>query len=190
MTTLLFIVTALAVAAVVWGVGVYNSIVTLRNKVDTAWAQIDVQLQRRLDLIPNLVESAKGYAIHENDTFARVVQARSDLMRASTPSDKMEADGALAQTLKTLFSVSEAYPDLKANENFLDLQRKLADAEDKISVMRHGYNEAVLLYNTAIQMFPALIVAKFMRFEDRSAFDASVGAETVPAAAFGDEIRA
>ena len=182
--TFLVLLVACIVATLLWGVGVYNSLVTLRNRVDNAWSHIDVQLQRRLDLIPNLVTTVQGYTSHEADILVKVTHARSALMGASTRADKMAADSLLAETLRSLFAVSEAYPDLKASTNFLELQGSLADTEDKISAMRHAYNDAVLIYNTAIQKFPTLIVAKVMRFKTRSDFNAAAGADVAQALGF------
>lgn len=148
----LIIIAILVIAVIV----LYNNLVQLRNRVDNAWSQIDVQLQRRLDLIPNLVETVKGYASHERGTFEAVTQARNAVMAASTPEAKMEADNVLTGTLKSLFAVAEAYPDLKANTNFQQLQAELTNTEDKISYMRQSYNDTVLNYNNAIQTFPGI----------------------------------
>jgi len=184
MSTVLFLLVVLIVVAVIWGVGIYNSLITLRNKVDNAWSQIDVQLQRRLDLIPNLVETVKGYASHEQGTFEAVSKARSACLDATTPEDKMAAEGILSGTLKSLFAVSEAYPELKANTNFLEMQSSLSSTEDNISQMRHSYNDQVLLYNTAVQTFPTLLVANLFHFAKRENFDAAPTAETPPKVQF------
>ena len=141
------IVVVLIIALVV----LYNNFVQLRNRVDNAWSQIDVQLQRRLDLIPNLVEVVKGYASHERGTFDAVTKARADVANAQTPEGKMAADNVLSGTLKSLFAVSEAYPELKANQNFQQLQSELSATEDQISYMRQSYNDVVMKYNNAIQ---------------------------------------
>ena len=135
------IILAIIVVLVIAAIMLYNNLVKMRNMVDNAWAQIDVQLQRRCDLIPNLVETVKGYAAHESGTLGKVIAARSAVTNATTPEAKMEADNALSGTLKSLFAVSEAYPELKANANFQQLQSQLADTEDKISYMRQSYNE-------------------------------------------------
>ena len=170
------IVVVLAVALIV----LYNNLVKLRNMVDNAWSQIDVQMQRRLDLIPNLVETVKGYAAHESGTLEKVTAARSAVSTASTPGEKMAADNILTGTLKSLFAVSEAYPDLKANANFQQLQSELSVTEDKISYMRQSYNDTVMKYNTAIQTFPAVVFAGMFGFKARESFDAVAGAKVAP----------
>lgn len=165
-------------------IALYNNLVQLRNRVDNAWAQIDVQLQRRLDLIPNLVETVKGYAAHEKGTLQNVTEARSAVMNASTPEEKMAADNILTGTLKSLFAVSEAYPDLKANTNFQQLQAELSNTEDKISYMRQSYNDTVMIYNNAIQTFPAVLVAGMFGFVKRESFDANAAASAAPVVSF------
>ena len=172
------------VLIVLWGVSAYNGLVTLRNRVKNGWAQIDVQLQRRLDLIPNLVETVKGYAAHESGTLEEVTKARTAVMNAPTPEGKMQADGFLAGALKNLFAVAEAYPDLKANTNFQQLQAELSNTEDKISYMRQSFNDTVMKYNTAIQTFPAVLIAGMMGFKQRDSFDATAGAEVAPKVQF------
>ena len=172
----LIIIAILVIAVIV----LYNNLVQLRNRVDNAWSQIDVQLQRRLDLIPNLVETVKGYASHERGTFEAVTQARNAVMAASTPEAKMEADNVLTGTLKSLFAVAEAYPDLKANTNFQQLQAELTNTEDKISYMRQSYNDTVLNYNNAIQTFPGNILAGMFNFTKRDGFDANAQPQAHP----------
>ncbi len=184
MNIVLIIILVIVVVLVIAVISLYNNLVKLRNMVDNAWAQIDVQLQRRLDLIPNLVETVKGYASHESGTLEAVTQARSAVMNASTPEDKMAADNILTGTLKSLFAVSEAYPDLKANTNFQQLQTELSNTEDKISYMRQSYNDTVMKFNTAIQTFPAVLFAGIMGFKQRESFDAAAGAETAPKVQF------
>ena len=152
--------------------------------VDNAWAQIDVQLQRRLDLIPNLVETVKGYASHERGTLDEVTEARAAVVNAGTPAGKMEADNMLTGALKSLFAVAEAYPDLKANVNFQQLQAELSSTEDKISYMRQSYNDTVMKYNTAIQTFPAVLFAGMMGFSQRESFDAAAGSDVAPKVQF------
>lgn len=174
----------LIVVLVVTVIGIYNNFVKMRNMVDNAWAQIDVQLQRRLDLIPNLVETVKGYASHEKSTLEEVTAARSAVANAGTPAEKMAADNVLSGTLKTLFAVSEAYPDLKANSNFQQLQTQLSETEDKISYMRQSYNDVVMRYNNVIQTFPANLFAKLFNFQKRESFDAEAGAESAPKVSF------
>lgn len=149
--------------------GIYNNMVTKRNRIDNAWQNIDTQLQRRNDLIPNLVETVKGYAKHEQDTLAAVVNARNAAVSATTPEAKMEADNVLTGALRQLFAVAEAYPDLKANTNFTQLQASLEDTENKISYARQSYNDCVLSYNNAIQTFPAVIFAGIFQFKERQA---------------------
>lgn len=180
MTIVIIIILAVIVILVLVVIGLYNNLVKLRNMGDNAWAQIDVQLQRRLDLIPNLVEIVKGYAAHERGTFDEVTQARSAVMSAPTPEGKMKADNILTGTLKSLFAVAEAYPELKANMNFQQLQTDLANTEDKISYMRQSYNDVILKYNTAIQTFPGVLVASATGFKARESFDANAGAEVAP----------
>ena len=180
----LIIILVIVVVLVVAVIGLYNNLIKLRNMVDNAWAQIDVQLQRRLDLIPNLVETVKGYAAHESGTLEELTKARTAGMNAGTPEGKMEADGILTGALKNLFAVAEAYPDLKANTNFQQLQAELSNTEDKISYMRQSFNDTVMKYNTAIQTFPAVLIAGMMGFKQRDSFDATAGAEVAPKVQF------
>lgn len=182
MNIALIIIVAVIVVLIVAFIAMYNNLIRLRNRVDNAWAQIDVQLQRRLDLIPNLVETVKGYAAHERGTLDEVTAARSAVMSAKTPEAKMEADNALTGTLKTLFAVAEAYPDLKANVNFQQLQSQLAETEDKISYMRQSYNDTVMTYNNAIQTFPGMLLSGI--FKPRDSFDAQTAAEQAPQVSF------
>lgn len=178
------IVLVVVVVLVVAVIALYNNLVKLRNMVDNAWAQVDVQLQRRLDLVPNLVETVKGYAAHERGTLDEVTQARAAVANAGTPAGKMAADNMLAGALKSLFAVAEAYPDLKANANFQQLQSQLAETEDKISYMRQSFNDTVMKYNTAIQTFPAVLFAGMMGFTKRESFDAAAGSEVAPKVQF------
>ncbi|MEA2702191.1 MAG: LemA protein [Actinomycetota bacterium] len=150
----------------------YNGLVRLRNRVDNAWAQIDVQLKRRYDLIPNLVETVKGYAKHERGTFEAVTQARANAINASGPAEQAQAENMISGALKSLFAVAEAYPDLKANENFLALQEELTGTEGRISYARQFYNDAVLQLNTKIQTFPTAILANMFKFKEREYFEA------------------
>ena len=151
----------------------YNSLVKKRNQVDNAWSQIDVQLKRRHDLIPNLVETVKGYAAHERGTFEAVTQARANAINAQTPADQAQAENVLSGALKSLFAVAEAYPDLKANQNFLNLQEELTSSEDRVAYARQYYNDSVLSYNTQIQKFPTVLLAGMFHFEKREFFDAA-----------------
>jgi LemA protein len=151
----------------------YNRLVRLRNEADTGWSNIDVQLQRRGDLIPNLVEAVRGYAAHERGVFEEVTRARAALQHAGTPGAAADANETLTTALGRLFAVAEAYPDLKASENFLRLQDDLTDTEDKISAARRYYNSTVMHYNTAIQSLPWALVARPLGFRDREFFSAS-----------------
>ena len=151
----------------------YNGLVKRRNQVDNAWSQIDVQLKRRHDLIPNLVETVKGYAAHERGTFEAVTQARANAINAQSPADQAQAENVLSGALKSLFAVAEAYPDLKANQNFLNLQEELTASEDKVAYARQFYNDSVLSYNTQIQKFPTVVLAGMFNFEKREFFDAA-----------------
>ncbi|MDO4842075.1 MAG: LemA family protein [Phoenicibacter congonensis] len=178
------IIGIVVVVLILWLISMYNNFVKLRNLCDNAWAQIDVQLQRRIDLIPNLVETVKGYASHESGTFQAVTEARAAVANAKTPEEKMAADNALTGTLKTLFAVAEAYPELKANTNFQELQTELSNTEDKISYMRQSFNDVVMKYNNALQVFPANIFAGMFGFQPRQSFDAVAGAETAPKVQF------
>jgi LemA protein len=173
-------VVVLLVALLVLG---YNRLVRLRNEVDTGWANIEVQLQRRTDLIPNLVEIVRGYAAHERETFDSVTQARAGLQQAATPAAAAEANAALTAALGRLFAVAEAYPDLKASANFLQLQDDLTDTEDKISAARRYYNATVMHYNTAIQSLPWLLFATPFGFRGREFFSAE-GDTAVPQVSF------
>jgi LemA protein len=151
----------------------YNGLVSLRNRIDAAWAQIDVQLKRRFDLIPNLVETVKGYAAHERGTLEAVTQSRANAINAQSPAEQAQAENVLSGALKSLFAVAEAYPDLKANQNFLNLQEELTSSEDRVAYARQYYNDSVLSYNTQIQKFPTVILAGMFNFEKREFFDAA-----------------
>ena len=152
----------------------YNGLVRLRNRIDNAWSQIDVQLKRRYDLIPNLVETVKGYAAHESQTLEAVTAARANAINAQQGGDvgqQAQAENALSGALKSLFAVSEAYPDLKANQNFLQLQEELTSTEDRIAYARQFYNDSVLNYNNKIQVFPRNVLASTFNFEKRQYFE-------------------
>lgn len=161
----------LIVAAAVWMMLVYNRLVTLKNRTDESWSDIDVQLKRRYDLIPNLVNTVKGYAKHESGVFEKVTEARTRAMAAEAPHDRQEAENMLAGTLKSLFAVAESYPDLKANQNFLELQRELSDTENKIQAARRFYNANVRDFNTTIEQFPTNLVAPTFGFGSREFFE-------------------
>ena len=167
-----FIVLIALVAIVIMFVaGMYNSLVRLRNQVKNAWSQIDVQLKRRHDLIPNLVETAKGYMEHERGTFEAITEARSRAMGANNPAEAGKAEGMLTDALSKFMLVVENYPDLKANQNFLSLQETLTSTENKIAFSRQGYNDQVLFYNNKIQMFPSSIIAGSFNFTKRDFFE-------------------
>jgi len=168
---ILIVLGALALGVVFWFIGAYNGLVRLRNQLENAWAQIDVQLKRRYDLIPNLVETVKGYAKHERETLENVIQARNIAMGAKTVGDRAEAENILSGTLKSLFALSEAYPDLKANQNFLKLQEELTSTENKVAFSRQFYNDSVQQLNTSIQMFPTNFVANMFNFTRRDFFE-------------------
>lgn len=165
-------------------VGIYNGLIHLRNIVKDQWAQIDVLLKRRADLIPNLVETVKGYASHEKETLDAVITARNKAVSATTPADEMAANGELTQALGRLFALSEAYPDLKANTNFLSLQSSLQETEDKISFARQFYNDAVLNYKNKLEMFPSNIVASMFNFKPENFFEATEIEKEVPKVQF------
>lgn len=184
MSITVIVVVAIVVILAIALIGLYNNLVKLRNRVDNAWAQIDVQLQRRNDLIPNLVETVKGYASHESKVFEDVSNARAAVSNAQTTQEVTEASNMLTGALRTLFAVAEAYPDLKANSNFLDLQRQLEETEDKISYMRQSYNDTVMRYNIAIETFPGSLVAQGFRFQKRDMLEIPQGASEVPRVSF------
>jgi LemA protein len=169
----------LAIVLVVWIIGLYNRLVRLRNDVRNAWAQIDVQLKRRYDLIPNLVETVKGYAKHERGTLEAVVQARQQAINvtADDVTQKAHAENALTQTLRSLFALAESYPDLKANQNFLALQEDLSSTENKIGFARQYYNDAAMKINNMIQMFPSNMIATMFSFQQEKYFEVAEAAQ-------------
>jgi LemA protein len=184
-------ITALVVAAVVlvllffFVIGIYNALVRLRNQVDNAWSQIDVQLKRRHDLIPNLVETAKGYMKHERETLEAITQARAQAMGAKTVSEASKAEGALGEALSKFMLVVENYPDLKANQNFLSVQEELSSTENRIAFARQSYNDQVLSFNNKTQMFPSNIIAGMFAFAKRDFFEIEVAGEReVPKVSF------
>ena len=177
----LIVVAILVVALIAVLIGAYNGLIRRRNQVDNAWSQIDVQLKRRLDLIPNLVETVKGYAAHERETLEAVINARNVAISApDEPGPQAEADGVLTGALRQLFALGEAYPDLKANQNFLALQEELTATEGRVAYARQFYNDSVLDYNNKIQQFPALLFAKSLNFTERDYFEAEPDALSVP----------
>jgi LemA protein len=168
----LIIILVIVVLVGLYAVFSYNRLVSLRNRIENAWAQIDVQLKRRYDLIPNLVETVKGYASHERETLDAVIEARNAGMNASGPHDQAEAENQITGALKSLFALSEAYPDLKANQNFAQLQEELTGTEGRIAYARQFYNDTVYRYNTKIQSFPSNVLANAFRFSEREYFEA------------------
>ncbi len=171
MNIVLWILFGIIAAIILWLIAVYNGLIRLRNQTDEAWADIDVQLKRRYDLIPNLVETVKGYATHERELFEKVTQARAAAMGAQSVQDKGQAENMLAGTLKSLFAVAENYPQLKANENFAKLQDELSDTENKIQAARRFYNGNVRDFNTKIQVFPNNMIASSLGFKKYEFFE-------------------
>ena len=167
----IWIIVAVVVIIIIAIVALYNNLVHLKMRGKNAWAQIDTQLKRRFDLIPNLVETVKGYMTHEEKTLTEIVEARNKFTQATTVEDKQNANNNLTNTLKSIFALSEAYPDLKANENFTALQVELSSTEDKIAYARQFYNDTVQMYNTAIMSFPANILAGMFGFKEESFFE-------------------
>lgn len=178
------IVIVIVLALVMYLISTYNNLVNLRNRVKDQWAQIDVLLKRRADLIPNLVETVKGYASHEKDTLEAVISARNKAVSATTTEEEMKANGELTQALSRLFALTEAYPDLKANTNFTDLQNNLKESEDKISISRQFYNDTVLKYKNKLEMFPSNIVANIFNFKPEPFFEATDADRDVPQVKF------
>ena len=183
--TALIVVVAVLVLLIIFVIAVYNALIRLRNQVDNSWSQIDVQLKRRHDLIPNLVDTAKGYMKHERGTFEAITNARSQAMGAKTVAEAGKAEGALGEALSKFMLVVENYPDLKANQNFLAVQEELTSTENKISFARQSYNDQVLFFNNKIQMFPSNIVANVFNFARRDFFELEIAAEReVPKVSF------
>jgi LemA protein len=174
------VLVAIVVVVALLLVALYNRLVRYRNRVDNAWAQIEVQLKRRWDLIPNLVETVKGYAAHERETFQNVTEARTRAQQAQTPAETAQAEGILGQALGRLFAVAEAYPELQADENFRQLQTELAETENRIAVSRQVYNDSVLTYNNAIQTFPAVVLAGPFGFTAREFYEVTEEAQREP----------
>lgn len=165
-----WIILAIVVILVIAIISMYNDLVSRRVKVDNAWSQIDVQLQRRFDLIPNFVETVKGYAAHESETFEKITELRTSWANAQTVTEKAELDNQLSGALKTIMAVSENYPDLKANQNFSELSEELRNTENKISFSRQFYNDNVTMYNEKLQLFPSNIIANMFNFKPRELF--------------------
>jgi LemA protein len=180
----IIIILVIVFVVLLYVIGAYNGLITLRNRVKEAWSDIDVQLKRRYDLIPNLVETVKGYASHEKETFNKVIEARSKAMSATGLKEKGEAENALSGTLKSLFALSESYPDLKASVNFLELQKELTDTEDKIQASRRFYNGNVLDFNTKLETFPTNIIAQMFGFKVSEFFAVEEGEKATPKVSF------
>jgi LemA protein len=180
----LILVLAVVVLLVIIAIGIYNGLVVKRNRVRNGWSQIDVQLKRRIDLIPNLVETVKGYAAHEKAIFERIAEARSLAINAKGPAESAKANNALTDTLKTLFAVAENYPNLKANENFAKLQEELAGTENKISFARQFYNDVVMDYNNSIQMFPSNVFAGMFGFKESEFYNVPEAEREAPKVKF------
>jgi len=182
---ILLIVLAVILILVIWLISAYNGLIRRRNQIENSWAQIDVQLKRRLDLIPNLVETVKGYAAHEKTTLEAVINARNVAMQAPpNPQAQAQADNQLTGALKSIFALGEAYPDLKANSNFLQLQEELTATEGRVAYARQFYNDSVLDYNNKLQQFPTVYYARALKFERREYFEADEAARTVPTVEF------
>ena len=179
-----WIIAGVVVLLVVFVVAMYNGLVGSRNRVDNAWSQVDVQLKRRYDLIPNLVETVKGYAAHEKETFERVIQARNAAQSAQTPAQQAEAENFLTGALRQLFALAEAYPELRASENFQRLQEELSETENKIAVSRQIYNDTVLSYNNKVQQVPTNLIASMFGFNTREFFEAGDEAQEAPVVEF------
>jgi len=181
----LIIVGVIVVALAIFLVAAYNGLIRRRNQIENGWSQIDVQLKRRLDLIPNLVETVKGYAAHERETLEAVIQARNAAMQApNNPQAQAHADNQLTGALKSIFALGEAYPDLKANQNFLQLQEELTATEGRVAYARQFYNDSVLDYNNKLQQVPTMYFARALKFERREYFEADEAARTAPNVSF------
>ena len=185
MTVALIVIIAILVVAALYGILAYNGLIRRRNQIENAWSQIDVQLKRRLDLIPNLVETVKGYAAHERETLDAVIRARNAAMAApDTPNAQADANNQITGALRQLFALGEAYPDLKANQNFLALQEELTATEGRVAYSRQFYNDSVLDYNNKLQQFPTNFFAQRLKFEKREYFEADEAARTAPTVEF------
>ena len=185
MTIALIVIVVVVVLLIVWLISAYNGLIRRRNQIENAWSQIDVQLKRRLDLIPNLVETVKGYAAHERETLDAVIKARNSAIAApDTPGAQSGPNNELSGALGRLIALGEAYPDLKANQNFLALQEELTATEGRVAYARQFYNDSVLAYNNKLQQFPTMIYAKRLKFEPREYFEADEAARTAPSVEF------
>lgn len=175
------LITLIIIAGIInYTISIYNDLVTERNRVKNSWSKIDVQLKRRTDLIPNLVEVVKGYAKHEHNTFTQVSQARASLMNARNIEDIQKSNSQLSRSLVNLFAIAEKYPELKANSNFLDLQRQISDSEDKIAIYRESFNNYVLVYNNSCEQFPSNLVAQLFGFKTANFIEIPEDEKTVP----------
>jgi LemA protein len=181
---LAIVIVVIILLVIVYLVAAYNGLIRRRNQIENAWSQIDVQLKRRHDLIPNLVETVKGYAAHEKSTLDAVIQARNAAVAAPTPSTTAAAEGQLTGALRQLFALGEAYPDLKANQNFLSLQEELSATEGRVAYARQFYNDSVLEYNNKLQQFPTVYYAKMLHFQRREYFETDEAARETPAVEF------
>lgn len=175
---------AIIILIALYAVSIYNKLITLKNRIEDQWAQVHVQLKRRADLIPNLMETVKGYAKHEKETFEEVVSARNRVSVAETPEAEMEANNVLTNAIGKLFALVESYPELKANENFLGLQNDLRGIEEKIAFARQFYNDRVLEYNNKVEMFPSNVIASMFKFEGAKYFEVSEEDTKVPTVKF------
>jgi len=183
-TIAIIIIVVVVVLLVLYGILTYNRLVRTRNRIDNAYSQIDVQLKRRYDLIPNLVETVKGYAAHERETFEAVTQARAQAQGARSVEERAQAENALSAALGRLLAVAEAYPELRASQNFQQLQQQLSETENKVAVSRQVYNDTVLTYNTALETFPTNLVAGTLGFKPRTYFEAEDAARAAPQVRF------
>jgi LemA protein len=182
---LLIVILVVLALLVIYLIVAYNGLIRRRNQIENAWSQIDVQLKRRLDLIPNLVQTVKGYAAHERETLQAVVEARNAAVAApDTPHAQAEAQGQVSSALRQLFALGEAYPDLKANQNFRDLQEELTATEGRVAYARQFYNDSVLDYNNKLQQFPTVFFARMLKFDKREYFEADEAARSVPTVEF------
>lgn len=185
MVIALIVIAVVVVLLIVWLITAYNGLIRRRNQIENAWSQIDVQLKRRLDLIPNLVETVKGYASHERETLDAVIKARNSAISApDTPGAQAAPNAELSGALGRLIALSESYPDLKANQNFLALQEELTATEGRVAYSRQFYNDSVLSYNNKLQQFPTMFYAQRLKFEKREYFEADEAARTVPSIEF------
>lgn len=180
MSTIAWVIIAIVVILAIWIIAIYNKFITLRVRSEEAWSDIDVQMKRRYDLIPNLVDTVKGYAKHEKELFEKVTEARANAISAKDVNEHAKAEGELSKTLKSIFAVAEAYPELKANENFAKLQDELTDTEDKIQAARRFYNANVRELNIAVQSFPSSIIANLFNFDKKELFELTEEAAKEP----------